>query len=137
MAKVYSPKVVKQVRDQMAKGISMKCVAKEAGLKYYEVGAICDLHSIPRPGRGSTSKSNTTLPINLATQTLSVKKSVSAPQVSPTPYELSIDDQTALLATSGRYRELQNWADSRGLSMVQAQQRWHAVRITQTRGSVR
>ncbi len=42
-------------------------------------------------------------------------------------YGLSAADRAALVQTKGKYTELATWAAERGLSIRQAQQRWHAL----------
>jgi|GEM_PF-2454229 len=50
------------------------------------------------------------------------------------PYGLTDDDRIALSATGGRYRDLREWAEQRGLTVTQAQQRWHALRVPCAKG---
>lgn len=50
------------------------------------------------------------------------------------PYGLNALDRDDLIETGGRYRDLQLWADARGLTLVQAQQRWHALGLSVVRG---
>lgn len=51
-------------------------------------------------------------------------------------YGMSDADRAALAATGGRYRDLEAFAMPRGLTVKQAQQRWHALGLSFSKGSV-
>ena len=50
-------------------------------------------------------------------------------------YGLSEADRASLAGTGGRYRDLEAWAQPRGLTVRQAQQRWHALGLSVEKGA--
>lgn len=121
-------------RSMLAQGATLKAIATACKCSVAGVKRWMDDNGLSLP---VAQKQKAQLPAWVASTT----PGASARSVeTPAPclisrYGLSDVDRATLVETGGRYRDLRIWAEARGLTLVQAQQRWHTLGLSVVKGA--